>query len=177
MGILTQGGGTVLSPTLLPHSSVGFANPLPTFIGNDYIPEIIWRGSDSTINGGLGAVTDISDPAGSGGWTTFADITYKCGVWFWSSTGVLPLVIRGAADNTAGLRLQIIGGNDIICDFISYGGAVLQGGELLVPLGTTGPGMMTPLIYDSFTVRGARLGSLTGTDTYFKFPAFGWCTL
>jgi len=158
--------GSLIRPTEMGYSK----NLVPTIItGHEQISAAEYLG-DGTLNSAVGAVTDITDPAGTGGWTNLVNITG--GPLIISIVGANPweMDIASVEDNSDALRLQMLVDGRVILD--GYGDGDSSSTEKIIwepiQVDITATGSYPIYCASSFTIRAARVGDMTSANTYIK---------
>lgn len=138
-------------------------------VGSEYIAAITWLGSTGDFDSNIGAVTDITDPAGTGGWTDIIDVTPSNGgsgiLWLMSSTINLWIDLTEAAGTAA--RLQILDGTgkivlDVTCEQNAGADSIAN---------ITMAAQEESLFFNAgLKIRVARKGSVTTASSKFVYP-------
>ena len=166
--MISQISESILQPTALSSVLAGTGATINT--GQIVSPGVIYTGNASGIDNGIGAVTDISDPAGTGGWTDLLDISGgPLQFQFFTSTVVaLPkVVVNTAEDPGAALRMQmlidgvVVWDSQVIADGVGIHSAQMR---LFVYESSL---EFAPAIYcaSSLLIRAAREGAFTNADS------------
>ena len=161
-------GGTILSQTKLCGVKSGAGAIITT--GNLKIGGVSYTGT-ATIDSQVTAVTDIDDPAGSGGWTDLVDLTGGPYVVTFTSAAyyaVLRIAVAAVEDSGDSLRLQVLKDGDVIWDAKAVGDNA--NAQSVYCNGTQYSTQLRPSVGNiycetSFKIRVARKGGYTEVDS------------
>jgi len=174
-------GGTILSQTKLCTAKSGDTTTIT--VGNNRIAAIAYNGSagDGTIDSEVTAVTDIDDPAGTGGWTDLVDLTggpYAIAFAPASVYEAIGLGVQDEEDSGDSLRLQVLKDGDIILDIKAVGNNTAE--QKISCSGTCyGTDLFTPSVgafycESSFKIRVARKGAFVNFSSSIAVPQLNY---
>ncbi len=144
-------------------------------VGNEELASISYTAAN--IDGNITAVTDITDPAATGGWTDLASITDNIKAQIRSPTGSLAIIrVNLAEDSGDSLRLQMLRDDIVILDVTVVGdnaNTMYLAWSPVVAGGDDGTNYYSePIVcQESFLIRAARKGNFTNADSYIKIGA------
>jgi len=159
--------GSLIRPTEMGYSK----SYNPTIIMGHHQISAVEHFGNGTLNASVGAVTDITDPAGTGGWTNLVNITG--GPLIVSIVGANPYGMRmsDADTDSNALRMQMLVDGKAVLDSYGYGESESTAGIVAwepIQVDVT-EGASCPIYCPStFTIRAARVGDMVSGETYIK---------
>jgi hypothetical protein len=126
------------------------------------------------LTSAIGAVTDITDPAGSGGWTDILDLADGPYLLQLMSTLSVGVKVYNTEDVGDSLAMEILADGNAIFRCHAVGDGV--GVPYVYPSGPLADSsLLTPFtVKESLKVRAARVGTFTSTNSYVEFYADYW---
>ena len=132
----------------------------------------------AALTAGIGAVSDITDPAGTGGWTDFVDLSsgpYSVGVGQVAALKNIQISVDTVEDALDALRFQVIRDGIIIFDPTAIrnagGDAFAEWSGLgIVANADAAPDNSYTRLYcaSSFKIRAARVGTFADASSFLK---------
>ena len=112
-------GGGLFVPKVLPYRIGNASGTYTIGTGNENIDAIDF--TDAAIAANIGAVTDITDPAGTGGWTTLLSITGQSVLQFASDpdatvNSIARFTVHNSEDAGDAIRMRITVDGDVAWD-------------------------------------------------------------
>ena len=132
-----------------------------------------WSGT--TINSNIGAVTQITDPASTGGWTVLASMSGKKMVLVWTGTAsVVGMSCANSEPAGRALRTQILVDGTIVCDTTVEADGVTTISQNISALNNIEAVYSGFVCEDSFQLRCAREGSFSAVGSQYSFGSINY---